>query len=75
MLTISGERKSESQRNEQSFQVMKRSYGRFQLPFTPDPEQVEATVREGVLELRIPKREQQERNRRIEVKEASSGMQ
>ena len=51
VLTIRGERKSESERNEQNFHVMERSHGRFQrsiqLPFAPDPEEVQATVREG----------------------------
>ena len=77
VLTIRGERKSESDRNEQNFHVMERSHGRFQrsiqLPFAPDPEEVQATVREGVLEVRIPKRAPQERSRRIEVRGAESG--
>jgi HSP20 family protein len=77
VLTIRGERKSESDRNEQNFHVMERSHGRFQrsiqLPFAPDPEEVQATVRGGVLEVRIPKRAPQERSRRIEVRGAESG--
>lgn len=76
VLTIRGERKSESERNEQNFHVMERSHGRFQrsiqLPFAPDPDEVQASVREGVLELRIPKRSPQERSRRIEVRGAGS---
>jgi len=77
VLTIRGERKSESERNEQNFHVMERSHGRFQrsiqLPFAPNPDEVHATVREGVLELRIPKRAPQERSRRIEVRGGESG--
>jgi HSP20 family protein len=76
VLTIRGERKSESERNEHNYHVMERSHGRFQrsiqLPFEPDPQQVEATVREGVLEVRIPKRAPQERSRRIEVRDAGA---
>jgi len=76
VLTIRGERKSESDRNEQNFHVMERSHGRFQrsiqLPFAPDAEEVQATVREGVLEIRIPKRTPQERSRRIEVRGGES---
>jgi hypothetical protein len=76
VLTIRGERKSESDRNEQNFHVMERSHGRFQrsiqLPFAPDAEEVQATVREGVLEIRIPKRAPQERSRRIEVRGGES---
>ena len=77
VLTIRGERKAESERNEQNFHVMERSHGRvqrsIQLPFAPDPDEVEASVREGVLEVRIPKRAPQERSRRIEVRGGESG--
>ena len=77
VLTIRGERKAESERNEQNFHVMERSHGRFQrsiqLPFAPDPDEVQASVREGVLEVCIPKRAPQERSRRIEVRGAESG--
>lgn len=77
VLTIRGERKSENERNEQNFHVMERSHGRFQrsiqLPFAPNPDEVQASVREGVLEVRIPKRAPQERSRRIEVRGAESG--
>ena len=77
VLTIRGERKAESERNEQNFHVMERSHGRFQrsiqLPFAPDPDEVQASVREGVLEVRIPKRAPQERSRRIEVRGGESG--
>jgi HSP20 family protein len=76
VLTIRGERKSESERNEHDFHVMERSHGRFQrsiqLPFTPNPDEVHAEVREGVLEIRIPKRGPQERSRRIEVRGGES---
>jgi len=76
VVTIRGERKSESERNEQNFHVMERSHGRFQrsiqLPFAPNPDEVQATVREGVLELRIPKRAPEERSRRIEVRGGQS---
>src|SRR6185369_10943208 len=72
VLTISGERKSEQNRNERDYHVMERSHGRFQrsiqLPFTPDPDEVRAEVRHGVLEIRIPKRAAQERSRRIQVR-------
>ena len=78
VLTIRGERKSENERNEQNFHVMERSHGRFQrsiqLPFAPNPDEVQATVREGVLELRIPKRAPEERSRRIEVRGGESGV-
>jgi HSP20 family protein len=72
MLTISGERKSEQNRNERDYHVMERSRGRFQrsiqLPFSPNPDEVRAEVRHGVLEVRIPKHAAQERSRRIQVR-------
>ena len=71
VLTIRGERKSDNERNERNFHVMERSHGSFQrsiqLPFAPDPDEVRATLREGVLELRIPRHAAQERSRRIQV--------
>jgi len=79
VLTISGERKSEQNRNERDYHVMERSHGRFQrsvrLPFTPNPDEVRADVRHGVLEIHIPKHSAQERSRRIQVRgeDAQSG--
>jgi HSP20 family protein len=79
VLTIRGERKSESDRNEQNFHVMERSHGRFQrsiqLPFAPDPNEIQAHVREGVLEIKIPKHAPQERSRRIEVRDGNANRQ
>ena len=78
VLTMSGERKSEQSRNERDYHVMERSHGRFQrsiqLPFTPNPDEVRAEVRHGVLEIHIPKHAAQERSRRIEVR-GDSGQQ
>jgi HSP20 family protein len=74
VLTIRGERKSENERREQNYHVMERSHGRFQrsvqLPFSPDPQEVQASMHDGVLELRIPKHAPQERSRRIEVRDS-----
>ncbi len=71
-LTLSGERKNENEIREQNFHLMERSYGNFrrtvQLPFTPDPEKVEARFDNGVLNIRVAKQAQQERSRRIEVR-------
>ena len=71
MLTISGEKRMESERKEEDYQVMERSYGRFrrsiQLPFAPDPEQVRAECQDGVLTVHLPRQAQAERSRRIEV--------
>jgi HSP20 family protein len=75
MLTISGEKRMESERKEEDYQVMERSYGRFrrtiQLPFAPNPEQVRAECRDGVLTVHLPMQPQEERSRRIEVEGGS----
>lgn len=74
MLTISGEKKSSTEQNREDVHVMERSYGQFrrslQLPFAPDPEQVRAEFRNGVLTVHLPKQGQQQRSRRIEVRAA-----
>ena len=76
VVTIRGERKSENERNEQNFHVMERSHGASSAASScrshPNPDDVQATVREGVLEVRIPKRAPQERSRRIEVRGGES---
>jgi HSP20 family protein len=75
-LTLSGERRQESETKKQNFHVMERSYGNFrrtlQLPFAPDPEKVEARFDNGVLNIQIAKQPQQERSRRIEVRGSES---
>ncbi|HJV60341.1 MAG TPA: Hsp20/alpha crystallin family protein [Albitalea sp.] len=76
MLTISGEKKCETDRTQKNMHVMERSYGRFQrsiqLPFSPDPSQVRAEFNQGVLQVHLPKQAQMERSRRIEVREAGT---
>lgn len=71
MLTISGEKRIESDRKEEDYQLMERGYGRFrrsiQLPYAPDPDQVRAECQHGVLTIHLPRQAQAERTRRIEV--------
>jgi HSP20 family protein len=54
---------------------MERSYGTFQralrLPGPVDPEQVQASFENGVLTVSVPKSEQQERSRRIQIQGGS----
>jgi len=61
-LTIKGERKHESQVNEEAYSHFERSYGTFQrsvlLPPTVDADRVKATYKDGVLEIQLPKREE-----------------
>ena len=68
VLTLSGERKSEREEGhflrERWFGAFSRS---FKLPRTVDVEKIEATLKEGILTVRLPKRENV-KARRIEVK-------
>ena len=69
-LTISGERKAEYERKEKGFFRLERSFGKFSrsltLPEGVDPDKIEATFHDGVLDVVIPKPEQR-KPRRIEV--------
>ena len=59
VLTISGERKKESEVKEDRFHRIERSYGKFQrlfsLPDTIETDKVDAKVKNGVLTVRLPK--------------------
>lgn len=74
-ITLSGEKKSESETNEENYHLMERSYGRFrrtvELPFAPNPDEVRAESNNGVLTIHVPKQAQQETSRRIEVRSSS----
>ncbi|MFL5841442.1 MAG: Hsp20/alpha crystallin family protein [Thermoleophilaceae bacterium] len=69
-LTISGERKAEYERKEKGFFRLERSFGKFSrsltLPDGIDPDRIDATFHDGVLEVTIPKPEQR-KPRRIAV--------
>jgi HSP20 family protein len=69
-LTISGERKSESELKKDGFVRVERAFGSFSrsltLPQGVDPEAVTASFDRGVLEVSIPKPEQR-KPRRIEI--------
>jgi HSP20 family protein len=75
VLTIRGEKRNE--RQDKQAHVVERSYGSFQrsvqLPFAPDPEQVEANFEHGVLTVVLPKKGQQERARKIQVRGSKTG--
>lgn len=79
LLTIRGEKKDEREEKREDHHVTERSFGRFQrsvqLPFAPDPDEVRADFKDGVLTVTLPKRPEQERSRRIEIQGASSGEQ
>lgn len=60
ILSIKGERATESREEGERFTRMERSrgvfYRRFALPDSADPDQIKATGRNGVLEISLPKR-------------------
>jgi len=60
-LTISGEKKQEEEKKEKGYYHMERTYGSFRrdlnLPNDVDPAKIEATCRDGVLSVTLPKAE------------------
>ncbi|MFL6551569.1 MAG: Hsp20/alpha crystallin family protein [Povalibacter sp.] len=78
VLTISGEKKFESERGgkKESYHYVERSYGTFQrslrLPFSVNPDEVKAAFQNGVLTITVPKSAQQQRSRKIQIQAASS---
>lgn len=61
MLALRGERKFEKEEKEENYHRIERSYGTFvrsfALPSSADAEKVQAALKEGVLEVRIGKKE------------------
>lgn len=77
MLIIAGEKRQEEEVDEGGMRLVERAFGRFrraiQLPFEPDPSQVDAKFRDGVLTITIPKNaEQRNRQSRIDVRRDSA---
>jgi HSP20 family protein len=60
-LTLRGQRKHETEVKDEQYHRVERSYGSFQrsfnLPSTIDDEKVQATFKDGVLELHLPRLE------------------
>ena len=78
VLTIRGECQTEHEEKQQDFRVMERAHGTFvrslRLPFSADANQVQASFKDGILSITIPKPpEARERVQRIEVKRDESG--
>ena len=76
MLIIAGEKRDEREVDDRDVRLVERVFGQFrraiQLPFSPNPDQVEASFRDGVLTIAIPKNaEQRSKQRQIEVKRDS----
>ena len=59
MLTIKGEKKSETEKTEKDYHLVERSYGSFervtQLPCEVDADKVKAKFKQGVLKITLPK--------------------
>ena len=70
-LIISGEKKSETEEKRKNYVRMERSYGSFTrtvpLPSEIKEAEVEATFREGVLTIRLPKSEEA-RGKKVQIK-------
>jgi HSP20 family protein len=62
VLTLTGERKAESDVDEGAFHRSERAYGRFSrsftLPATVDANRINAAYKDGVLTIRVPQREE-----------------
>lgn len=71
LLTLKGEKRQEAKREQDNWHVVERRHGTFQRSFTlpgpVHPDTVEATMRNGVLEVRLMKSEES-RTKKIEVK-------
>jgi HSP20 family protein len=71
ILTLTGERKAESESKDESYHRVERAYGSFSrsfvLPSTVDETKVSAEYRDGVLRVHLPKREEA-KPRKIDVK-------
>lgn len=77
VLTLKGEKRQEREEKEGSTVVSERRYGSFRrsfpLPEDADPERIEASFKNGVLTVTVPRKpEAQSSRRRIEIKPASS---
>ena len=73
VLTLSGERRQENQEERQGFYRSERSYGSFYraipLPEGVNEDDISASFGDGVLEVRVPVSEQQQRRgRRVEIR-------
>ena len=76
VLTIKGEKKTEEERKDENYHIAERHYGAFarslRLPYKVEADKVQATFKNGVLTITMPKpAELQQQPKRIEVKAAA----
>ncbi|MBN1843994.1 MAG: Hsp20/alpha crystallin family protein [Deltaproteobacteria bacterium] len=71
LLTVKGERKQEEQEESENYHLVETRYGAFsrtmRLPCEVDADKVDATYRDGLLKIRLPK-SQSARERKVEIK-------
>lgn len=71
-LTVSGERKMESEKKEKNYHAIESYYGSFSrsfyLPDAANVEKVDATYKDGILTVAIPKDEKKTQQRTIAIK-------
>ena len=73
MLTIKGEKKEESEEKQKDYYRSERRFGAFQrsfrMPNGVEPDKIEATVKNGVLKVLLPKSDDaRKREKKIEIK-------
>lgn len=72
VLTISGEKKEEKEKRGKNYYRMERSYGSFQrsisVPLEVDTDKVEATFKQGVLTITLPKTAAAQAHKRVAIK-------
>lgn len=75
-LVIAGEMRRENQIEKGGYRIAERQVGQFRrvirLPFEPDPEKIEAEVRNGVLNLKIAQPAETDKTKRIAVKSGAA---
>jgi len=71
LLTITGEKKHEKEDKEENYHCVERHYGRFtrtmRVPFDVETDKVDATYKDGVLKITLPKSETA-KPKKIEIK-------
>lgn len=74
VLTISGDKKTETETKEGDYRISERSYGAFcrsvALPTSVDADKIEASLRDGVLTLKAP-RSGEAKSKTIKIKRAA----
>lgn len=76
MLVIAGEKRDEREVDDRDVRLVERVFGQFRrvihLPFSPNPDQIDASFKDGVLTITVPKNaEQRSKQQKIQVKRDS----